>query len=356
MRNRARYAFAAVSAAAVALSACSGSSHGHSSSAPASSTSPSSTSSSSTTPAGGSSSPKPHQPKPPSKNPLTGGKPTKNGVVAVKIDDTASGRPQVGIGKANIVYIEQVEAGLTRLAAIFNTSLPTVEAVRSTRASDPELMGPYGPIAYVTSGGSWSPLKILRHSVLKTSINDFGGPGFQRDPNRYAPYNLRANLAEIAKKLKAPTARPVGFHWSSSPSQLEGAKSGMQVRTVVGATPVAFNYDPKTHLYQRLIGGVVQRTAGGHIIAASDVLVQFCRVTTYAKDRDVNGVPSKFTWTMGHGKAVLFRGGKRLVGTWSRKKYHGETSFLTAKGQNMLFRPGQLWVVLAASNAPLAGP
>ena len=72
--------------------------------------------------------PKP-KPKPPAGNPLTGvGKPSSNGVVAVKIDDTANGRPQMNLDKADIVYIEQVEGGLTRLLAIYNTQLPTVEA------------------------------------------------------------------------------------------------------------------------------------------------------------------------------------------------------------------------------------
>jgi hypothetical protein len=39
--------------------------------------------------------------------------------MAVKIDDTSAARPQIGIEQADLVYIEQVEGGLTRLAAIF---------------------------------------------------------------------------------------------------------------------------------------------------------------------------------------------------------------------------------------------
>src|SRR5690348_12964812 len=48
-------------------------------------------------------------------NPFTGEQPSHNPVVAVKIDDTGNGRPQRGINQADIVYIEQVEGGLTRL-------------------------------------------------------------------------------------------------------------------------------------------------------------------------------------------------------------------------------------------------
>src|ERR671933_664255 len=46
-------------------------------------------------------------------DPLTGGKPSHRPVVAVKIDDTANGRPQRGVNQADIVYIEEVEGGLT---------------------------------------------------------------------------------------------------------------------------------------------------------------------------------------------------------------------------------------------------
>lgn len=349
---RAAHGFAAAAfAAAAMLSACSGGSDGKGSTSPAPSPSESASSSSST-PTGPVGSP---APKPPAQNPLTGKKPTNNGVVAVKIDDTSHGRPQVNTNEADVVYIEQVEGGLSRLVAVYSTYLPTVEAVRSTRASDPELMAQYGPIAYVASGGAHNPLKLLDHSTLRTSINDRGGPGFQRDGHRAAPYNLRADLSTIAKKLKAPKARSVGFHWAWSTAQLRGQPDGVLVRTAVGSTPVGFDYDTKSQLYQRVIGGTRQTTAAGRKIAASNVLVQFCSVTTYYKDVDVNGSPSKWTHTIGSGKAVLFRNGKRIVGTWVRKHVQDGTSFRTAGGKDMLFRPGQTWVVLVANRAPLRG-
>ncbi len=89
---------------------------------------------------------------------------------------------------------------------------------------------------------------------------------------------------------------------------------------------MAFDYDPKTQLYRRVINGVPQSTGAGRKIAAANVLVQFCSVTTYYKDVDVNGSPSKWTHTIGSGKAVLFRNGKRIVGTWTRKADDGGTT------------------------------
>jgi hypothetical protein len=76
-------------------------------------------------------------PPPPPTDPLTGGDVVDGPVIAVKIDNTSSGLPQYGVSDADIVYVEQVEGGLTRLMAIFHTTLPgEVGAVRSVRSTD----------------------------------------------------------------------------------------------------------------------------------------------------------------------------------------------------------------------------
>lgn len=291
-------------------------------------------------------------PKPAPINPYTGGKPSANGVVAVKIDDTGNGRPQVGINQADIVYIEQVEGGLTRLLAVYNTTLPLVEPVRSTRASDPELMAQFGPIAYVASGGAPNPLQVLARSSLKADIYDAGGPGFARDNNRPAPYNLTANLGQIAQVLKPPKAKSIGFTFSST-TNLAKQPVGTSVRTMVGSTPVQFQYDKATKRYDRLIDGVVQHTASGAKISTPNVIVQFCQVAVYPQDVDVMGNPSQYTHTIGKGKVVVFRNGHQVTGTWSRATATSGTTLRTPAGSPIDLAPGGEWVVLVATGAPL---
>src|SRR5690348_9147848 len=191
------------------------------------------------------------RPAPPLRiNPFTGGKPSRNGVIAVKIDDTGNGRPQRGITHADLVYIEQVEGGLTRLVAVFHTHLPTVEPVRSTRANDPELLAQYGPIGYVAAGGSRNPLQVLRQSSLRASTALYG-PGLSRDGSRVPPYNLVANLPVLAKALRAPRAKSIGLTWSASARQAASGSAGYSVRTTVGSTPVQFQWKAKLHRYAR---------------------------------------------------------------------------------------------------------
>lgn len=45
-------------------------------------------------------------------------------VLVVKIDNVDEARPATGLGSADVVYVEPVEGGLTRLAAVFSTNRP----------------------------------------------------------------------------------------------------------------------------------------------------------------------------------------------------------------------------------------
>jgi hypothetical protein len=281
-------------------------------------------------------------------NPLTGGAPSRNPAVAVKIDDTGNGRPQVGIDAADIVYIEQVEGGLTRLLAVYTTKLPTVEPVRSTRVGDPDLALQFGLIAYVASGGSQGELAPLDKSALRSAIGDRGAAGFDRDPDRSAPFNLRADLAAIAAKLKGPRTKSIGLTWSRQLANT-AAGSGTRVATTVGGTPVAFTWSATRHRYVRMIDGTTQHAADGALISTPNVVVQACSVTTFTGDIDQDGNPAKVTHTVGRGKVSVFRDGKRVDGTWSRTSTSDGTHLTDAHGQPIALAPGGAWFVLVAT-------
>src|SRR5450631_3091903 len=154
-------------------------------------------------------------------NPLTGLAPSPKGpVIGVKLDDTQAGRPSLGLEKADVIYIEEAEGGLSRMLAVYASAKPQVEAVRSVRASDPELLGAYGRIILVASGGGGSALPTLDRSGLWSSINDRNGVGFYRDSSRQAPYNLVSDLAKVSAAIKGVGVRDVGFTWSAVDPQL----------------------------------------------------------------------------------------------------------------------------------------
>lgn len=287
-------------------------------------------------------------------NPLTGVGPAPAGpILAAKVDDTANGRPSRGIDQADVIYIEQAEGGLTRMVAVFGTHRPVVEAVRSVRASDAELLAQYGPIVLIASGGGGDSLSTLDRSIVKGVINDRGGPGFSRDSGRPAPYNLQSNLAQVAAAVHTGGSKAIGFTFARTWPALTGAPAGLAVNTVVGSTPVTFRWVPSINKYVRLVGGQQLHAADGAPIATPNVLVQLCQVSVNPNDVDVEGNPSQFTHTVGSGTAVLFRNGKRIVGKWTRANTASGTTFTTLSGKPLLMAPGGAIVVLATVGAPV---
>lgn len=290
-------------------------------------------------------------------NPLTGIAPQPSGpVIAVKIDDTGPGRPQVGIDQADIVYIEQAEGGLTRDVAVFASQKPVVGYIRSTRASDPELLSEYGPILLAASGGGGDSLKILDASILKSYIQDRGAPLFYRVVRSASTYiNVELNLAKVSAAMSsAGGVQDIGLTWNADASALASDPAASTISTVVGGTAVGFTWNASLNKYVRVINGAQQKAADGNLIATPNVIVQFCQVTVHPGDVDVDGNPSQYTHSVGSGTVSIFRNGHRIDGTWSRASDTSPTIYKDASGNQIALNPGGAWVVLATTGASLS--
>lgn len=286
-------------------------------------------------------------------NPLNGtpGHPAAE-VFGVKIDDTSAARPQVGISAADIVYIEQVEGGLTRLMAVFGTTLPAqVGPVRSVRATDTQILAQYGPVGLAFSGGAPPQLAIVAGADVVNASADNNPQYYSRAGGRASPYNL--DLPGIAAALAAAGARSIGLLWGTYPG-LSTAQPGTQLNVPVGTTGVDFRFDPASGRYQRFVAGAPQFDATGPPVSTANVIVMFCQVGPDGIGADVNGSPTIGTNTVGTGPVAVFRDGRRIDGVWSRPSLEAGTTLRDAAGQVIRLAPGGAWVVLAATGAPLS--
>lgn len=144
-------------------------------------------------------------PSTPAAPPNTPARPA-SAVTVVKIDDVAGARPATGLGSASVIYVEPVEGGLTRIAAVFGAHLPgVVGPVRSARPTDIGLLGQWGRPAFAYSGSAPQLRAALRSaSLVNAAQSDVPRAYFRRSTHR-APHNLYVHPGQ----LPAGTGPPV---------------------------------------------------------------------------------------------------------------------------------------------------
>ena len=290
-------------------------------------------------------------------SPLTGqcngaGRP----VVAVKVDNTRHSHPHVGVGEADIVYMEPVEGFVTRLVAVYSSRLPAIVGpVRSARESDLHLLRQYGRVVLAYAGANSGLTRQIRAApVLDVSFLVVPGAYF-RGYGRRAPYSTFVRLpAILAARPGTAKVRDVGFRFAAATPPGGAASGGFSVRYGPLAR-VAFRYDAGTRRWPLAMDGRPATLVGGGVIAPTNVLVQYV-VVRGSRYADVLGYVSPYVATVGSGAAVLFRDGRRYVGRWARPRPSLGTRFVDRAGRDLLLRPGSTWVLLVPTGRPLQSP
>src|SRR3954451_12171160 len=85
----------------------------------------------------------------------------------VKVDNVPAAFPlQEGVESADVVYVEEVENGATRMAVVFQSKDDTVGPVRSARTSDLDIAGDLHNPYFCFSGANGGVLKQVRNGPM----------------------------------------------------------------------------------------------------------------------------------------------------------------------------------------------
>ena len=277
-------------------------------------------------------------------------KPTTRGargpVVAVKIDNVGPARPQTGIDRADIIYAEQVESGLSRLMAVYATRLPPVVGpVRSARETDLELLRQFDRPALAYSGAQ-SKLQPLIAEAPLSAFPPGKAPAsaYFRGSDKPAPHNLYLRPAKLGVTPRASALAAAGVTFGARPAGGQ-AKNALTVR--FPAARFTFDWAAGNGSWQVSMDGARARTADGKTLNASTVVIQYVDVRS-SRFHDRGGNTSPFSDTVGAGKATVLRDGRAYDVRWERRSAADSTRFTTADGgKRMTFAPGQVWVVFA---------
>lgn len=283
-------------------------------------------------------------PAPPETWPLTG-LPVADGgsasrtrpVVIVKMDNTASSSPQLGLGEADLVVEELVEGGLTRLAAMYYSKVPELAGpVRSMRASDIGIVKPAGA-SVVTSGAASVTISRIRAAGIR--YYNEGSKGFFRQSGRYAPYNLFTHLRETVSLTRGKEQRPADYLPWGSADALPGGRPATSVVARFGAGhSTEWSYQDGHYV------NLNSFAADDDQFVPDTVLALRVRIGD-AGYTDPAGNPVPETELTGSGEGEIFHGGRRVRVRWTKDGVDSPIT-LTKNGQPVAVPAGHTWVEL----------
>jgi hypothetical protein len=262
-------------------------------------------------------------------------------VMIVKIDNTAASDPQYGLGKADMVVEELVEGGITRLAAMFYSHLPTKAGpVRSARASD---IGVVTPTHAVLVASGMAPPTVARLNAAKVHYYTMGAPGVVRAPDGQHDYlhSVFVDLPKLAKSIKKQAIVPANYLPWGQESDFTGAQPAKNIDVEFSrATTTTWRYNAKTKKYIN-----TNSHAGANDEFKPDSLLVLRVREGDAGYRDPAGNPVPETLFFGKGQLMLFHDGQVIRGTWSKAKRDSPLVLTTAAG-TMKVPAGHVWIEL----------
>lgn len=273
-------------------------------------------------------------------------------VLTVKLDNTRNAQPHAGLHEADIVYIAEVEYGITRLAAVFASTVPEkIGPVRSARITDIDLLTQYGSPAFAFSGAQRAMWPVIASSSLIDISPNKAASAYQRDFSRRAPYNYFLDGKKGLKVAQNSSVESdIGFTFDTSPPP--GGKVGLRARVSWPAASAEFRYDQASRLYKITLNDRPAEAAehdDGQ--RAATVIIQYVKQSP-SKFFDRGGGNTPQAKTTGKGDAVVMRDGLLYLAKWSRPDKDSGTTFTMLNGEPLAFKPGQQWIALVNKTRP----
>lgn len=265
--------------------------------------------------------------------------------LVVKIDNLPAARPQTGLGSAEVVYVEPVEGGLTRLVAVYTgTPPPVVGPVRSARRTDVELLSQYGRPVLAYSGAAPELLPTLHAANMVNASPAEAAPAYYRNSARPSPHNLYVRPARLPDGAEGPAVAPLRF----GPTPIAGVPTA-DYRVSYRTATFAFTWSASDRRWLVSLNGTPLVSADTGRVTAATVVWQQVEITTSEPGEDNRAGGSPVARTVGSGQAVVLRDGQRYTGTWTRPTAQSPTAFHTANGRELPLAPGPVWVLLTSA-------
>jgi len=262
---------------------------------------------------------------------------------------------QKGLEDASIIYEAPAEGGITRFLTIYDNAITNeIGPVRSARpyfitwAS--ELRA-----GFVHVGGSQAALNNLKSNFRIFNIDEFSdSKTIWRNSNFSAPHNAFTSTSSILERLNREKFRhPISskrFKFKES-DESSGDIHNISIDFSISPYKVKYIYDEKTKTYTRYNGGKTH-----HNLHPTNIIVQ------YVDTKVLDDAGRLFIQTNGTGKALVFRDGKVIEGTWEKDSSINSddqdmseswTKFFDKNGDEIRINKGQIWIEIVPNGRPV---
>ncbi|MCL8206563.1 MAG: DUF3048 domain-containing protein [Actinomycetia bacterium] len=292
------------------------------------------------------------------RDPLTGQVAPRHGpLVAVMIENSEYGRPQYGLGAADVVYEAYTENFYySRFMALYYGRAPAVVGpVRSARPYFVDWVRAWNA-AYAHAGGS-SPANA---QIVAQGIHDMDAitrdPGlYWRSASRAAPHNLFTDVARLMQAAATTWGNPpVSAPWSFAADNGPGTPPYTRITMTWNArnTVEQWRWNAAGQDWVRYVACPdcrdpallpVMDPGSNRPVTAANVVIQYTNESLDLADANVND-----RWiqvqTDGQGRCLLFLGHRFARGTWVSDGSGQPTRFYLDNGQPAAFAPGPTWI------------
>lgn len=297
----------------------------------------------------------------------------KHRPLGVVIENHQNARPQSGLSYADVIYEAVAEGSITRFLAVFYCQdAGQVGPVRSARTYFLDFISEYGsnPL-YTHVGGANTPGPADALSQITqydwTGYNDLnqfsiGFPVFWRDYNRlghetateHTMYSTTEKLWTFAGTSRGLTnVDKDGISWDKKFVPYSFTDDAVPTKPTAQAIHLEFwasykdyfvdwNYDKLTNSYKRNNGGAAHIDLDNNKqLSAKNIVVLFMQQSN-ANDGYENNVHLLYK-TKGTGKAIIFKDGMEIKGTWSKNNRTSRTLLFDSNGNPVKFNRGLIW-------------
>jgi hypothetical protein len=281
--------------------------------------------------------------------------------LVVKVDNVPAAFPlQEGVDNADIVFVEEVENGATRMAVVFQSKDDTVGPVRSARTSDLEITGNMNMPFFAYSGANGGVLRLVRNGpMIDMGVDQPAATGVytrnQRGRGLHRYFPPTTVMYEAGRDGAGPPPQLLTYRGAGEKVTGEPAK-GIQLGYAGGsATSVKYDWNASTGGWDRAQNGAAHVMADSKArISPKNVIVMLTPYT--ASDFvDITGSRSPEAELVGQGDVMVFTDGTLVRGHWSRPTRDALTTFTDAGGKPIALTPGQTFFELVPAPGSFLG-